>query len=343
MKARIVIVVGLVVILGFGLWRTVGTDDGPDRRTDGGPAPRVRTTRPMAVGLWGDIPYTADAVPKVERMIGDMNAANLDFSVFDGDIKGGGRCDDRVYTEARDRFNRFVAPLVYVPGDNEWTDCHGTGADPLERLAHLRQVMFPSANSLGMRAMALERQSDRYPEHTRWRAADVVFAGLHVVGSNDNKVTDATEADAGQPRAPRQRAAANAEHEARSEAAVAWMRKSFRVAKETDAAGVMVVIQADPAFDVVRPGDRAERGVDGFDRFLDALREETKRFARPVALVHGDTHRYRLDHPLLDADGVPIPNLVRLETFGYPFVSWVKATVDPNDPLVFRFERQQMY
>ncbi|HEV3401071.1 MAG TPA: hypothetical protein VG078_04545, partial [Acidimicrobiales bacterium] len=63
----------------------------------------------------------------------------------------------------------------------------------------------------------------------------------------------------------------------------------------------------------------------------------------PVALVHGDTHRYRLDHPLLERSGAPIPNLVRLETWGHPFVSWVKATVDARDPDVFRFEPQRFY
>lgn len=339
MKARILVVSGLVAAVVAGLWLAALGDDGPERR----PAPRAREALPVTVGLWGDIPYTADAVPKVERMIDDMNAANLDFSIFDGDIKGGGRCDDGVYTDARARFDRFVAPLVYVPGDNEWTDCHSTGADPLERLAHLRQVMFPAARSLGTRPMPLERQSDRYPEHTRWQAADVVFVGLHVVGSNDGKVTDSTDATAGRPRPPAQRAAANAEQEARSAAAVTWLREAFDVARRTDAAGVMVVIQANPAFDIVRPGDRVERGVDGFDPFLDALREESARFARPVAVVHGDTHVYRLDHPLLDDGGVPITNVVRLETFGYPVVSWVKATVDPNDPQVFRFEPQRIY
>lgn len=340
MRARLVVVLGVVVAAGLvlALARPFG-DDAPRSALPPTAAPITEPPEPpVTVGLWGDMPYTADDGPRVARIIADMNASDLDFSVFDGDLKGGGPCADRVYAEARARFDSLVAPLVYVPGDNEWTDCRGT-TDPLERLRHLRRVMFAGTDSLGQRTMPLEHQSDQYPEHTRWQAAGVVFVGLHVVGSNNNKVT----ADEGDDRTPAQRRAANAEHEARDAAARAWLRDSFEVALRTRAAGVMLIIQANPGFEVVSAEERVAAGLDGFDAFLDALREETRRFAKPVALVHGDTHRYRLDHPLLERSGEPIPNLVRLETFGSPVLSWVKATIDERDPQVFRFEPQGPY
>jgi hypothetical protein len=247
-----------------------------------------------------------------------MDAAGLDFSVFDGDFKGGAPCDDSVHTEAAARFDSLDAPVVYVPGDNEWADCGGS-YDPRERLAHLRRVMFARPDSFGRRRMPLEHQSARYPENTRWDAGGVVFVAVHVVGSNDDKADPA-------------------EYQARSAAGRAWLRDSFALARTQAAAGVMVVIQADPYFELVSPADRAAKGVDALDPFVDALREEAVRFAKPVALVHGDSHRYRLDHPLLAADGTPVTNLVRCETFGTPDVSWVMATVDGHDPEVFRFE-----
>ena len=40
-------------------------------------------------------------------------------------------------------FSQFNKPVVYLPGDNEWTDRHHTNNgdyDPIERLAHLRKV-----------------------------------------------------------------------------------------------------------------------------------------------------------------------------------------------------------
>ena len=327
----------VVVVLAAALACSPGGDGEPTASPSTAPPTTEAPEPPVTFGLWGDMPYTTETEAKVATMIADMNAADLAFSVFDGDIKGGGRCSDQVYTEALARFNRLAAPLVYVPGDNEWTDCRGF-ADPLERLAHLRRVLCAGDRSLGQRTMPLERQSPEYPEHTRWRAGGVVFTGLHVVGSNNNKVSDP-----GDPRTPAQRRAANAEHQARDAAARAWMHDSFDLAIREGAAGVMVVIQANPGFEVVSPADRVAQQLDGFDAFLEALRAETVRFAKPVALVHGDTHRYRLDHPLIERSGAPIPNLVRLETWGHPFVSWVKATVDRRDPRVFRFEPQRLY
>jgi len=293
--------------------------------SDGDPRPPPPAGDAVTVGLWGDIPYTADDAVRLNRTIDAMNAAQLDFSVFNGDFKGGGPCEDRVYTQAVDRFNRLDAPVVYVPGDNEWTDCRDQGRNvSRERLDHLRQVMFAGPDSFGRRTMALEHQGPGpeggdYPENTRWQAGNVVFVGVHVVGSNNNRF-DAEEF------APRDAAARD------------WLHDSFELAHRLGAAGVMVIIQADPGFDLVTPADRAYQGVDGTDSFVAALRDETVRFARPVALVHGDGHRYRLDRPLLEPSGAPVPNLVRVETFGTPDVSWVQATVDARDPQVFRFE-----
>ncbi len=315
MRTRLLIGVAVVVVVAAALGLVIA------RRQDAKPAPAVpAAVRPLTVGLWGDIPYTDADIARVSGTIASMNAANLDFSVFDGDFKGGGPCDDRVYDQAIGRFNQLAAPAVYVVGDNEWTDCRGVGRDvSADRLDHLRQVMFARPDSFGMRTMALEHQSPDYPENTRWQMGGVVFVGLHVVGSNNDRANPA-------------------EFTARDAADRTWLHDSFDVATRTGAVGAMVVIQADPSFEVVSPTDRSARGVDGLDSFVNALRDETIRFARPVALVHGDGHRYRLDHPLLDSSGVPVPNLVRLETFGTPDVSWVLATVDARDPQVFRFD-----
>ena len=37
-------------------------------------------------------------------------------------------------------------------------------------------------------------------------------------------------------------------------------------------------------------------------------------------------------------DGEPVPNALRLETYGSPFVGWVRVTVDPDSPGVFIVE-----
>lgn len=39
-------------------------------------------------------------------------------------------------------------------------------------------------------------------------------------------------------------------------------------------------------------------------------------FGKPVAYVHGDSHYFRIDKPLLDANGIRALNFTRVETFG---------------------------
>lgn len=87
--------------------------------------------------------------------------------------------------------------MIYVPGDNEWTDCHrrnNGGYDNLERLAFLRHTMFAETDSFGRRRLRLEHQGPpdgAYVENTRWKHGDVVFVGLNVPGSNNNKTSPA--------------------------------------------------------------------------------------------------------------------------------------------------------
>ena len=301
----------------------------------------------FSFGLWGDMPYGSSGdVPKLDALVADMNDQALAFSVFDGDIKdGGSRCSDEQYTAAVDLFNRFEAPVVYVPGDNEWTDCHrisNGGYDNLERLAHLRRVMFARTESFGRRAMELEHQAppgEPYSEHTRWVRDDAVFVTLNVPGSNNNKVNSEKECTDRSARTPADCAAGNAEYQARNAAAIDWLRQGFTRAKGRAAKGIMVVIQGNPGFDVpdTPANERTAAGFDGFTPLIDALVEETSAFPGQVVLVHGDTHFFRIDKPLVDQAHL-LANFTRVETFGSPNIDWLKVTADPRSRNYFRFE-----
>jgi hypothetical protein len=314
----------------------------------------------FTVALWGDTPYSAAEISKLPALIADINAAKVAFSVFDGDIKSGSsRCDNVVYTDAIDRFNTFRAPMVYVPGDNEWTDCHriNNGSyNALERLSFLRQTMFAEEQSFGQRTLLLEHQGPLgglYAENTRWTYGDVVFLGLNIPGSNNNKVgTGFTTTDCVFPAPPlapktlRTQAecdADNAEYLARDAANISWLHDSFVLAKSRGLKGVMVVIQADMSFDLPETETFNERlhgpgfDIDGYDNFIAALIAETKAFTGQVVLVHGDIHFFKVDKVLVDQAHL-IPNFSRVETFGSPNVHWVKATIDPRSPNLFRFE-----
>ena len=108
------------------------------------PAPRANAAGNglFSFALIGDMPYGPEGELKFPNVIADINAdRTLAFVAHDGDIKNGSSvCSDEMFANRLDRFNEIAHPVIYVPGDNEWTDCHraNNGAyDPLERLGFL--------------------------------------------------------------------------------------------------------------------------------------------------------------------------------------------------------------
>lgn len=288
--------------------------------------------------LIGDMPYGDAEVPIFRAILEDIGRDDsIAFVVHDGDIKSGSEtCDDARLAARLADFDASRHPIVLVPGDNEWTDCHraNNGAyEPLERLGRLRATFFADGETLGRRRMPLTRQGDiqaqfaAYRENVRWHFEGVVVAGLNLPGSNNNWKARGD----------------NAEFEARLAANTAWIAAAFETARTQGARAVMLVLQANPDFEGTEAKKRAGRPGfrDGYAEFRDQLAGEAKRFGRPVLVVHGDTHVYRLDRPLVDQAGVPVANVTRLETFGSPGLGWVKVSVDANDPAVFRILPQR--
>jgi hypothetical protein len=104
------------------------------------------------IGLIGDMPYGDAGRQQFPRVIDEINHAHA-FTTFDGDIKNGSeRCDQGQYDLAAKNFAAFQAPLVYVPGDNEWTDCDraSNGSyNPNERLALIRKMFAATPEFAG--------------------------------------------------------------------------------------------------------------------------------------------------------------------------------------------------
>jgi hypothetical protein len=294
------------------------------------------------IGLFGDMPYNALGKSQYPALLADVNKANVAFSVFDGDLKAGGdgACTDELYASSIAAFNTLERPLVWLPGDNDWTDCWGrygpgTGtADPLERLAHERQLFASTDQSLGQRTLTLTRQLPSYPENVRWSYGPVVFIGLNVQGSNDNYPYAGVD---GETRSDAEIARMRAEETARKAADLPWLHDGFAYAKQVGAKGVMVVFQADLNFNNEQHLADS-RSWDAFPAYVDALRTETSAFSGQVALVHGDSHYFKIDKPINGANGGVLANFTRVETFGARNTHWVSATIDPNDPNLFEFE-----
>lgn len=302
----------------------------------------------FSFGLWGDMPYQkAGDAPKIPALLKSINQSDIAFSIYDGDIKdGSSKCTDDIYASALAMFGQLKKPVVYVPGDNEWTDCHrlnNGGYDGLERLAYVRKTMFPTARSLGKRQMPLLHQGqpgEKFYENTRFSHRRIVFAGLNVPGSNNNKILDEKDCTHKSARTAAQCEASNAEYLERDAANVAWMQQTFQAAKDQKALGVVLVIQADPGFDLPETEDIDESkapGVSGYRNFIEKLVAETEQFKGQVLLVHGDTHFFKMDKPLYSPTRL-LANLTRLQTFGSPMIHWVRVTVNPKNANVFTIQ-----
>ena len=302
----------------------------------------------FSFGLWGDMPYQkAGDNAKMPAVLASINNAKIDFSIFVGDIKDGdSKCTDEVFTEAIKLFDSMRHPVVYIPGDNEWTDCHrinNGGYDSQERLAHIRKVMFAKPISFGPNAITLESPKENenlYVENKRFTKNSIVFVTLNIPGSNNNKILDEKDCKNNSARTNLQCEQGNAEFVARDIANVNWMKSSFQKAKEQNAHGIVLAFQGDPGFDLPETKGIDESkapSVSGYQAFLQAVVKETEDFKGQVLLVHGDTHFFKVDKPLYSPNKL-LPNLTRLQTFGSPNLHWVKVNVDLKRESVFDIE-----
>jgi hypothetical protein len=274
----------------------------------------------FAFAIIGDAPYKSREEPSFERMLERIDREDVAFTIHVGDI-GAGRdaCSDAGYEKHFRRLDRMRHPLVYTPGDNEWVDCRSMGFDPLERLARLREVFFEGNDSLGRTRLTLEAQSDdtlgcgAYPENRAWMRGGVRFVTINVAGSSNNVGFDA---------------ASDAEARCRNTANRRWIARAVTAGAGADTRALVIAMQANPWF----TGKRV------FDDVLAAIEQAARALRKPVLLVHGDTHNFQVDTPFNEPTGQPIPNITRVETYGSPIIGWVKVTVDPKDPRLFRFQ-----
>ncbi len=288
--------------------------------------------------LIGDMPYSDGEIEMMRAILQEIGGDDsIAFVVHDGDIKSGSeRCDDERLKARREDFDLSRHPFILIPGDNEWTDCHRAsngGFDPEERLAKLRELFAAGDESLGRRRIKLTRQGDSQPqfaawrENVRWEFEGVLLVGLNIPGSNNNWKNRGD----------------NREFHARLKANTAWLEAAFAHARTANLRGIMLVIQANPDFE----GDEARKAGtrtgfrDGYAEFKAQLAHEARAFAKPVVLVHGDTHSYRIDQPLADGAGNTLANVTRVETFGSPGLGWIKVSIDPQHPALFRFHARR--
>lgn len=279
---------------------------------------------PFSFAVLGDAPYHSVEAFALARLLDGMAQERVAFVVHVGDIKASFEpCSDELLKSRRALLDASPVPLVYVPGDNEWADCHrgsAGGYDPEERLNELRRLFFGTSESLGRRTLRFTRQAEgarfqAFSENLRWLAGNLVFVTLNVPGSNNNL-----------GRSKRM----DVEHADRMAANFAWLAEAVARARKRDVRGLVVFAHGEPRF-----GSSGGKR-DGFTAYRAALRDHAQALGKPMLLVHGDGHRFRIDQPLRSArTRERLANFTRLEVYGSPIVHWVRIDVGVEDAPFF--------
>lgn len=295
----------------------------------------------------GDVPYGEPAQVRFPAFIAGINAdPDVRMVTHLGDIKSGSTtCDDQRLSTIRADFARFDDPLVYTPGDNEWTDCHRAnngGYHPLERLARVRSLFFARpGTTLGASVPVTSQARDGIPENVRYVRAGLSFATLHVVGSN-NDLAPWTGLGESAPTTDQV-----AEERHRMAVSIANVRAAFHVARRHQLRGVVLQQQAD-MFDPTVP-DPTFADFSAFKPLVQVIVDESRRFHGPVYLFNGDSHRFNQDRPLaagskwLGFYGVKhsADDLRRVTVDGSDLgeADWLKVTVRPHGKELLGFEQ----
>lgn len=327
--------------------------------------------RVSTFAVYGDAPYGTTPTDTAEfdatpAFIDSINAdPDVDWVIHVGDIHSG----KQYCTEAYDRsiyalWTRFVAPLVYTPGDNEWTDCHksaeGGGAynaatgqidyvhdasgspvdyaqgDPIANLDLIRSIFFAKpGHTLGGRQLVLSQgmlpdpahpTDAKYVENVIWEKSQVVFLTVNMPGGSNN------DQDVWYG-APTESSAQAVERAERTGAALRWLDLGFKAAKFIRARGVVLVLQAD-----MWDPEKGAAHQAGYEPIVSAVARNTRAFRWPVLMLNGDSHVYLSDNPLAASDplnymhpGYDVQNFHRIVVHGSTVpLEWLRLTIDPH-------------
>jgi hypothetical protein len=283
--------------------------------------------------VYGDAPYgttptdtsETDATPAFIRTVNADKAVSTVVHV--GDIHSGSQYCTQAYDEQiAHLWAGFADPMVYTPGDNEWTDCHKkkegggaynattgqidyvkdadgnpvgySGGNPVDNLALVRSIFFPTPGATlgkgGLHVLSQAQVDNRdhvtdgqYVENAMWERGGILFTTIDVPGGSNNDADPWYGAPTASPQQSTE--AAN-----RTGADLRWLDRAYATAGRIRARAVVVVTQAD-MWDL--DGKDASH-LANYEPIVKSLATHSSAFGKPVLLLNGDSHVYRSDNPL---------------------------------------------
>ena len=273
----------------------------------------------LTVAAYGDSPYGLNPTDttQTDKTLAFIESINndpkVDLVLHVGDIHSGKQfCTEAYDRTIYDLWAAFKNPLIYSPGDNEWTDCHKSGegghvevgggpvdyadGDPLANLDLVRSIFFAVPGySLGGRKKQVLTQAQNYdPDHptdgnyvenVMWEQSKVLFVTVNIPGGSNNDADNWF----GQPRTQAQ----TDEIAQRTQADLDWLDAAFAQAQADGSEAVVIQQQAD----MWDPDGKAVTHLANYEPFIASIAAHALAFGSPVLLLNGDSHHYRSDNP----------------------------------------------
>jgi len=330
----------------------------------------AHSANPFTMAVYGDAPYgtTPTDTAQFQAMPAFIDSINADPKVrlvmHVGDIHSGKQYCTQAYDQGVfDLWTRYKNPVVYTPGDNEWTDCHKIGeggglynkttkqidyvvdasgnpvdyakGDPIANLELIRSTFFANPGvTLGgqkKRVISQAQQFDpahpsdaKYVENVMWEQSKVLFVTINLPGGSNND-NDVWYG------APTKTPAQVQEISERTGADLRWLDTAFAQATADGVEAVVIGAQADMWDNEKGPAHQA-----AFEPFVQAIASHTTALAKPVLMFNGDSHVYRSDNPLADPlnvvhPGYNVANFHRVVVHGSTFpLEWLRLTITPG-------------
>jgi hypothetical protein len=332
----------------------------------------TKSSNTLTVAVFGDSPYGTSPTDTAEfqaspAFIGSINADSAVDLVLDvGDIHSGKQyCTAGYDLSIFELWTAFKSPLVYTPGDNEWTDCNKAGegggaynkttgqidyvldpsgnpvdyakGDPIANLELIRSIFFSNPGyALGQKTklvLSQAKASDaahpsdaKYVENVMWEQSKVLFVTINLPGGSNND-NDVWYG------APTRSDAQVQEIVERTGADLRWLDAAFSRAKADGVKGVIIQAQAD-----MWDPEKGAAHQAAFEPFVASIASHTLDFGKAVLMLNGDSHVYLSHNPLSAADplnfmhpGYDVPNFHRIVVHGSTFpLEWLRLFIDPR-------------
>ena len=333
--------------------------------------PGAGATTASTIAVYGDAPYGTTPTDTNETVATPafINAVNADplvsLVLHVGDIHSGKQFCTQAYDQTIfDLWKSYQDPVVYTPGDNEWTDCNKIGegggkynatsgqidfvkdamgnpadyanGDPVANLTLIRSIFFPTVGmSLGTNKMPVLSQAKffdpahptdaNYVENVMFEQSKVLFVDINLPGGSNND-DDAWYA------APTKSAPQIQESAERTGADLRWLDAAFKQAQADGVVAVLIQLQAD-----MWDGSDTVAHEALYEPFVKSIADHTTAFAKPVMLFNGDSHVYASDSPLLATDplnfmhpGYNVTNFHRVVVHGSTLpLEYLRLSIDP--------------